>query len=152
MAGIRDIWVYANNIIRSARELINEELQELNLSSSEGNILLHLLTQNRYFRQDDLVEQLDISRPAVSRALESLEKKGYITREKEPFDKRVNWVTPTEKAHQIGPVVEEIYSKIFETATQGVTDEEVMAFITMFAKVSESFSAAIEGKRSTKQQ
>jgi hypothetical protein len=69
MSEIRDIWLHANNMIRSARQIINDNLQPLNLSSAEGNILLHLLTQGQEMGQEQLVNQLDISKPAVSRPL-----------------------------------------------------------------------------------
>ena len=88
MAEIRDIWLHAHNMIRSARQIVNENLRPLNLSSAEGNILLHLLTQCQEMRQEALVEQLDISKPAVSRALDSLERKGFVTRQPDPDDRR----------------------------------------------------------------
>jgi DNA-binding MarR family transcriptional regulator len=142
MTGIREIWFYANNIIRIARQLINDELHSMNLSSAEGNILLHLLTRERLMRQEDIVEELEISKPAVSRAVETLEQKGFIRRDKDPFDKRVNWVALTDKAYEIGPRIEQIYSQIFETAAEGLSEAEVQAFIQLFGRVSASFTQA----------
>jgi uncharacterized membrane protein len=75
MAEIRDVWMHAHNVIRSARQIVNEDLRPLNLSSAEGNILLHLLIHGQEMGQEQLAEQLDISKPAVSRALVSLETK-----------------------------------------------------------------------------
>jgi DNA-binding MarR family transcriptional regulator len=147
MPDIRDIWPLANNILRSARQMVNEELKPLNLSSSEGNILLHLLTQDQVLGQEELVEQLDVSKPAVSRALESLESKGYIVREVDPADKRARRVLLTAKAMEIGLRVEAVYSEIFSIATQGVPQNEIEDFIKLFARVSESFSRARLEKR-----
>jgi MarR family transcriptional regulator, transcriptional regulator for hemolysin len=147
MPDIRDIWPLANNILRSARQMVNEELKPLNLSSSEGNILLHLLTQDQVLGQEELVEQLDVSKPAVSRALESLESKGYIVREVDPADKRARRVLLTAKAMEIGLRVEAVYSEIFSIATQGVPQNEIEDFIKLFARVSESFSRARHEKR-----
>ena len=142
MAGIRDIWLFANNIIRSSRQMINEGLKPLNLSSAEGNIIIHLLTQEQQFRQEDIVEQLDISRPAVSRALESLEGKGFVVREKAPSDKRVSRVKLTAKAMEIAPQIEKVYNDVFTAAAQGINETEINDFINLFRRVSESFSAA----------
>ncbi len=75
MAEIQDIWLHAHNMIRSARQILNEDLRPLNLSSAEGNILLHLLLQGQEMGQEQLAEQLDISMPAVSRAIDLLELK-----------------------------------------------------------------------------
>ncbi len=150
VSDIKEIWLYANNIIRSSRQMVNRGLKPLNLSSAEGNILLHLLTQGSEFRQEDIVAQLDVSKPAVSRALESLEKKGYVTRKKDPFDKRASRVLLTEKARKIGPEVEKIYNGVYSIATQVVPEAEIKEFIKLFGLVSERFSAAVaEGEGDT---
>jgi len=145
VSSIRDIWLFAHNIIRSSRQLVNEGLKPLNLSSAEGNILLHLLTQDGVtgaLRQDDLVEQLDVSRPAVSRALDSLEGKGYVTRDKDPEDRRVSRVLLTERARKTGPRIEEVYERVYAVATEVASQQEIDAFIDLFSRVSDSFSAA----------
>ena len=96
-----------------ARQIVNQNLRPLNLSSAEGNILLHLLTQGQEMVQEQLVEQLDISKPAVSRALDSLETKGYVTRQRDLHDKRAHRVGLTDKAREIGPVVEQVYNHVY---------------------------------------
>ena len=60
MPGIESVWIHANNIIRSARQMVNAQLKSLNLSSAEGNALLHLLNQGEVLRQEDIVEQLEM--------------------------------------------------------------------------------------------
>lgn len=147
MSDIREIWLYANNILRSARQMVNEDLKPLNLSSSEGNILLHLFTQKQGFRQEEIVGQLDISKAAVSRALDSLEKKGYITRGKDPDDKRASRVLITPEALEMGPQIERIYNEVYAVAKQVVSDQELQEFIELFGRVSGSFSLALEEKR-----
>jgi DNA-binding MarR family transcriptional regulator len=142
MSGIRMVWVYANNIIRSARQLVNEELKSLDLSSAEGNILFQLLTQGDTVRQETIVEQLDISKPAVSRALDTLEQKGYVIRGKVDTDKRVSMVMLTNKAHSIGPRVENIYNEMFAVAARGLSDDDIRGFVELFGRVSENFSHA----------
>lgn len=142
MANIRDVWVYANNIIHSARKMINEELKPLGLTSAEGNIILHLLTQGEEIRQEDIVTQLEISKPAVSRALDSLQKKGFVRREKDSHDKRVSRVLLTQRARDKGAKIEQIYDKVFATATQGVREEDIEEAVRFFALISQNFSQA----------
>jgi len=142
MSDIRDVWMHANSMIRSARQIINEGLRPLNLSSAEGNILLHLLTQGQEMRQEQLVEQLDISKPAVSRALDSLEKKGYVTRLKDPDDRRAHRVWLTDKALEIGPAIEHIYNHVYELAVQGISQNEIDGCIELFSRVSQNYTCA----------
>jgi len=140
MAEIREIWLLAHHMIRSARQIINENLRPLNLSSAEGNILLHLLTQGQEMGQEQLVEQLDISKPAVSRALDSLETKGYVTRQQDPDDKRAHRIQLTDKAREIGPVVEQIYNHVYKLAMQGISQEEFDYFVNLFGRMSHNFA------------
>jgi len=146
MTEIRDIWLHAHNMIRTGRQIINKNLHPLGLSSAEGNILLHLFTQGQEMGQDQLVAQLDISKPAVSRTLNSLEKKGYVTRQHDPQDKRAQRVHLTAKALEIGPAVEQAYNQVYRLATQGITQEEFELFVNLFARMSENFTYEQDNK------
>ena len=146
MTEIRDIWLHAHNMIRSARQIINDNLKPLNLSSAEGNILLHLLTQGQEMGQEQLVNQLDISKPAVSRALNTLEIKGYVTRQRDPNDKRARWVRLTNKALEIGPAVEQAYNHVYKLAMQGISQDEFDYFVKLFSRISENFAHEHEQK------
>lgn len=140
MYEIRDIWLHAHNMIRSARQIINENLRPLNLSSAEGNILLHLLTQGQEMGQDEIVEQLDVSKPAVSRTLDSLEAKAFITRQPDLQDRRVHRVRLTQKALAIGPAVEQAYNHLYAIAMQDISPQELDEFIRLFGRMSENFT------------
>lgn len=142
MAEIRDIWLHAHHMIRSARQIVNENLRPLNLSSAEGNILLHLLTQGQELGQEQLVEQLDISKPAVSRALNSLETKGLVTRQQDRYDRRMHRVRLTDEARKIGPAVEQAYNQLYVLAMRGISQEELDYFVKLFSRMSENFIRA----------
>ncbi len=148
MADIRDIWLHAHHMIRSARQIVNENLRPLNLSSAEGNILLHLLTQGQELVQEQLVEQLDISKPAVSRALDSLEAKGFVTRQHTLLDRRVHRIQLTEHARSIGPAVEQAYNQLYALAIQGISTEEMEQFLYLFGRISENF-LRVQGMKNT---
>ena len=151
MAEIRDIWLHAHNMIRSARQILNEDLRPLNLSSAEGNILLHLLIRGQEMGQEQLAEQLDISKPAVSRALDSLEAKGFVTRQPDPEDRRVHRVRLTGQAREIGPTVEQAYNQLYVLAMQGISQEELDYFVNLFSRMSENFMRAQAKKKSEDQ-
>ena len=140
MAEIRDVWLHAHNMIRTGRQIINKNLGPLGLSSAEGNILLHLLTQGREMGQEQLVEQLDVSKPAISRTLNSLESKGYILRRPDPNDKRAQRLQLTGKALEIGPAVEQVYNHIYTLALRGITEEEMEYFLKLLDRISENFT------------
>ena len=141
MSEIRDIWLHAHNMIRSARQIINENLRPLGLSSAEGNIVLHLFTQGQEMGQEQLVAQLDVSKAAVSRTLNSLDKKGYIARQRDPDDRRAHRIRLTDAALKIGPAVEQVYNHIFTLAVQGISQDELEYFMNLFKRISENFAS-----------
>ena len=141
MSEIRDIWLHAHNMLRSARQYINENLRPLGISSAEGNILLHLFTQGQEMGQEQLVTQLDVSKAAISRSLHSLEAKGYITRQRDPDDKRAYRIQLTDAALEIGPAVEGIYNHIFALAVQNISQDELDCLMNLFGRISENFAS-----------
>ena len=146
MDNIRGIWQHAHHMLRSARKMINDNLDSLDLGSAEGNILLHLLTQGKEMTQDQLVDQLDISKPAVSNALDSLEAKGYVTRQQASNDRRVHKVSLTPLAQEIAPAIEKAYNQLYTIAMQGITPEELDVFLSLFNRISENLMNAQTSK------
>ena len=142
MADIRNVWLHAHNMLRSARQIINQNLRPLGLSSAEGNILLHLLTQNEEMPQEQIGAVLDISKPAVSRALDTLEAKGLIARLADPADRRVRRVQLTARAREIGPAVEQVYNQLYTAAMEDITPEELAEFTRLFGRMAENFTRA----------
>jgi MarR family transcriptional regulator for hemolysin len=147
MSQLRDIWPLANSVIRTARQMVNRRLQPLGLSSAEGNILFHLLTQARAMSQEEIVAQLDISKPAVSRALDTLEAKGYVSRARDSVDRRVNRVTLTDRAHSAAASIEQVYAEVIGTAASAVTPAEAAEFIDVFRRVSAVLTAATQDRQ-----
>ena len=148
MASIKDVWGFSHNIIRAGRQLVNDGLRPLGLTSAEGNVLLHLLSEGDAVRQEDLVERLDVSKTAISRAVDALEAKGYATREKDLSDKRASLIYLTPRAAQIATPVEEVYNRVFAVAAEGIDESSIAAFSHLFAKVSANFDRARAAGRS----
>ena len=140
MPKIRDVWLHAHSMLRSARQIINEGLRPLGLSSAEANILLHLFTHGQEMGQEQLVEQLDVSKPAVSRTLKALESKGCIVRQRSPDDKRAYRIRLTDKALEIGPAIEQVYNYVYALAMRGISQDELACFMTLFGQISENLA------------
>jgi MarR family transcriptional regulator, transcriptional regulator for hemolysin len=139
VAEIRDIWLQANHMLHVARQIINRDLRSLNLTGAEGNILLHLFTQGEDMRQEQLVEELEISKPAVSRGLDSLAAKGFITRQTDPDDRRAHRVLLTDTARAVGPAIERIYDQVYTRAVRGIRPEELDYLVALIARLSHNF-------------
>lgn len=140
MPNISDVWGLANNIIRSSRMILNENLKPLGLTSAEANILLQLVTEGDMVRQEDLAELLDVSKPAISRALDTLESKEYVARERDLSDKRACLVVLTPKANAAAVHIKKIYQQMVEVAEIGLTPDETTVFMSVFGRVSDNLA------------
>lgn len=142
MLSIRNLWVDMKGVLRAARQIINRELEPLNLSSAEGDILFHLLTGSNNLSQEKLAERLDIGKAAVSRAVDSLEIKGYVLRLRHSNDKRAYCVSLTDKAYSIGDRVVEVYEKLYRLARKGIDDNKLAQIESVLARVANNLQAS----------
>ncbi|MDU5082419.1 MarR family winged helix-turn-helix transcriptional regulator [Tissierella carlieri] len=135
MLSIRNIWLDMKGILRSARQIINAELEPLNLSGAEGDILFHLLTGSNKLQQEQLAEQLDIGKAAVSRVVDSLESKGYVMRIRQHEDRRAYSVSLTDKAFSVCSDIKDIYENLYMLVREGITDEEFIHIESLLSRV-----------------
>ena len=76
---------------------VNSQLTPYNLKFTEFIYLLNLYEGNGS-PQEFLIKRTYTDKSAITRTLQSLEKKGFVTRKKNPLDKRINNVYLTEKS------------------------------------------------------
>lgn len=135
MADIRNLWLEMKSVLRSARLMINAELEPLFLTGAEGDILFHLMTGSNAFSQEQLAQQLDIGKAAISRVVDSLEAKGYIQRLHNPEDKRAYIVCLTDKAVSIGRQVVGVYDRLYKRVKNGIAEEELALIESLLRRV-----------------
>lgn len=138
MPTIRDFWIGLKAVLRSARQLVNKELEGLHLTSAQGDALFYLLTEQDGFTQEQLAQWLDVDKGAISRTVDSLAEKGYVRRERHLSDGRAYRVLLTEKAVEIGPAVTSAYQKVYEAAGKGIPEAEFRRLGTLLHLVAES--------------
>ena len=132
---IRNMWLDMKGVLRLARQIINAELEPLNLSGAEGDILFHLLTGSNKLQQEQLAEQLDIGKAAVSRVVDSLESKGYVMRVRQHENRRAYSVFLTDKAFSVGEDIKNIYDKLYMRVRKGIADEEFIHIESLLSRV-----------------
>lgn len=121
---------------RHSQVYFNCSLKEFGITSAEYSFLLYLY-RNDGATQDELSSYLYIDKAATARAIQSLEQKGYITKAKDPHDKRCNRIFLTDKAktHE-----EEIWRRIRrwgEYLTEGIDEMTIDTIIDALEKMIE---------------
>jgi DNA-binding MarR family transcriptional regulator len=145
MISMLDFWLEIKGILRAARQRINAALAPLQLSSAEGDILFHLLTGGDCLRQEQLAERLDIGKAAVSRAVDSLEEKGYVVRARQTDDRRAACVRLTDKAAAAGGDIVGIYQRLYTGIQKGIADEEFGHIESVLSRVAANLQALGDG-------
>lgn len=141
MHSIKQLINVGSNIVQSAKLYLNQALKEKNLSSAETNVLMFLYTNGDHVSQDAIVSGVDVSKPAISRTINSLEKKGYIVREPNPNDKRSNLINLTEKAWQEEEYIQSVYADFLNIAARGLPEDKVAEFIGLLQQVSDNIDS-----------
>lgn len=128
----------AGRIIQSGQLCIIDVLQEKKLGSAEANVLMFLYANGDGVIQDDLVSGIAVSKPAISRTVISLERKGYITRKHSHTDKRAYLVYLTAKARREEDFIRQQYADLITVAATGIPVEKVEEFIEIFKQVADN--------------
>jgi DNA-binding MarR family transcriptional regulator len=135
LSDIRQVISLAVDIIQMGQTCISSGLKSRNLGSAEANVLMFLYSNGDGVRQDDIVSGVDVSKAAISRTVRSLQRKGYLLRERSRTDKRAVLVRLTDKARACEGFVHEQYSALFRAAAAGVPVDKVDEIAALFIKV-----------------
>jgi DNA-binding MarR family transcriptional regulator len=91
--------------------------------------LLGQLHEHRALRLATLAEYLSYDPPMVTKLVKRLEKLGFLTRTPDKKDERAKVVTITVRGHTLIEKIEPHIKKSMATMLQGITREELLAYI-----------------------
>lgn len=131
--------VLINRINRNIRRIKNQEMAEYNLRSVHISCLYYLyLTQG--LTATDLCERCEEDKATISRALDYLDKNGYLICEAKAKRYRSPLVL-TEKGEEAGKRITDKINKVLDEISGGLTEEERIAFYRSLTIISESLEA-----------
>ena len=108
---------------------------EFNLSRIEIIILTFLHNNPSYDSARDIVEFRMLQRGNVSAAVDTLEKKGYLTRDTDPDDKRIIHLKLTEQTDDIVRAIEEKQEALVLCIFAGFSEDEKKNFAAYNARL-----------------
>ncbi|QQP70114.1 MarR family transcriptional regulator [Carnobacterium sp. CS13] len=127
---LRDIGVIA----RSLDSIANIEFKELNLTRGQYLYLVRI-KENPGIIPDNLSEMIKVDRTTASRAIQKLEKSGFIEKRSDSANKKIKRLFTTKKGDELADFIikENEYSN--EVALKGLTDEEIETFSQLLSKI-----------------
>ena len=94
--------------------------------------------------QDEIAQDICLSKSAASRALGQLEERGYIKREQSSSDKRRFAVYPTEKAEGVIDGIRSTTNEWNTIICEGISQEEMEIFSSVLSKMENNAKSAIQ--------
>lgn len=121
-------WI--NLISRTSRAQCERELAPYKLSSGSYGILMVLFRCNG-ITQNQLCSQLMVHKANITRALQKLEKEGYVHREPDSIDGRTYRIYLTSKACEIRPKITNRLSQWNDSMLDPLTSDQRDELLTL---------------------
>ncbi|MCC4770427.1 MarR family transcriptional regulator [Methanosarcina sp. DH2] len=121
------------HIYRSHLAYMAKELEAYRIGSGQFDFLMVLYHRDG-ISQDNLAKALKVSKATSTRAIQSLEKEGYVYRQRDRGDLRAYKVYLTEKGKEIRVVILEKLISFIDTLLSDFTPEEKEIFRQLVQK------------------
>ena len=116
------------------RRLMQYYLDETGVYQAQHRLLMEI-ARNPRASQKDLARSMDISAATVAVSLKKLEKGGYIKREVDEKDNRLNKITITEKGNKVVKRSKEIFAAADRKILAGFREEEKHTLFVLLQKL-----------------
>ncbi|MVB10506.1 Transcriptional regulator SlyA [Caprobacter fermentans] len=143
---IMSIGKWISILYRQAQIYLNRELKPYDLNSSEYIYLVNLAAETNGSNQKHLSDMIMIDDALTTRAMKSLENKGFIIREKSQSDKRSYHISLTEKGVDIQPIILETLKKWTDIISEGMDEDEKDFMIQKLTVMSNNAIKVTKGK------
>ncbi|MCB5234859.1 MAG: MarR family winged helix-turn-helix transcriptional regulator [Candidatus Cloacimonetes bacterium] len=121
-------------LYRRNQAYLDAALKEYNLTASELAFIISLYRKDG-ISQEELSTRLAIDKAATANALRSLENKGYVSRMRNPQDRRANIIIVTEYARRMEEGVREQLVNWTNFLTEGIDQESVETMFEVLEKM-----------------
>lgn len=121
-------------IYRNMQILIGNKLTDLKLRSGQYDFFLVIYLQEG-ITQKELSEHLRIGKSTTAKAVKYLVQNGYVVKEKDEKDGRVEHLYLSEMGRKQAPAVEQIFEESVGVAAKGLSDSELEQLSYLMNKV-----------------
>lgn len=87
-----------------------------------------------HVRVSDISDALDLPRPGVTRTVKEMEQKGYLRKLASPDDRRVTYISITEKGRELSRKYDENYFSELSAYLDDISEEEADCMIRTIGK------------------
>lgn len=114
---------YISVLYRRAQAYIGSQMKSYDIGSGQYSFLI-ILYEKDGISQEELAAQLLIDKGTTARAVDKLEKAGYVVRKKNPEDRRAYNIFLTDKANEIKPILFRLLGSWTDILIQDLSEQE----------------------------
>ena len=133
-------------ICREQRGLANEELTKVGLYAGQEMFLCQLW-QHDGLAQSQLVEQMCVQPPTISKMLDRMQKSGLVVRRPDPEDSRISRVYLTAQGRSLQASVCGVWAHLEERVSEGLSVEERLLLRRLLLNVYQSLTGGKQHDR-----
>ncbi|XPV67809.1 MAG: MarR family winged helix-turn-helix transcriptional regulator [Halarcobacter sp.] len=112
----------------------NQKIKEFDISPEQWSLIFRIV-ENPGLTQRELANSTYKDQANITRSLDRLEKKGFLTRISNGEDRRVMNISPTPKAKELVEKVVPISQEYNQLLSKGLSEEEYRSLIRLLNKV-----------------
>ena len=129
-------------LVHSLKRQLHHRIEQLNLDIAPMHVrVLKIINKKVSCTAIDIANFLNRDKAQVTRLLNTLITQELIVKEPNPEDKRSQCLRLTDKSQQIMGEIAQIDKKIHEQMTDGITEEELILFENIAAKMAKNLSS-----------
>lgn len=146
----KDIIHQLINFAIKHRKIMQVYLDETGVYHAQHRLLMEI-SRNPYASQNDIAKLMDVSAATIAVSLKKLEKGGYICREVDEGDNRLNQITITEKGKKVVEHSRQIFESTDRKLFEGFTDPEKSELFCLLQKINANLAKMEEEIRLKKE-
>lgn len=128
---------------RLMRTIFDRRVREVGLTRSQW-VVLRRLYRNPGINQSELAEMLEVEKASAGRLIDRLEKNGWVERQPDAADRRVNRLFLTPRAIRINDRIQPIADEMVEEALAGFSPEDRKRLTEVMTLMKARLQAMIE--------
>ncbi|KAF6568183.1 MarR family transcriptional regulator [Paenibacillus sp. FSL M8-0228] len=121
-------------IARALDSISNIEFKEYDLTKGQYLYLVRIC-ENPGIIQEKLAEMIKVDRTTASRAIKKLVINGFIEKEEDQHNKKINKLFPTEKGNKVYPFIKREHDYSDNVALAGFSESEVNTIFNLLQRV-----------------
>lgn len=133
----------AKRMIFMARKMqlcIGERLSKFEITAAEEPFFM-AIQRNAGATQEELTALVGVDKAATTRAIRSLESKGYLVRRRDDRDRRQNRVYPTDAVFGIGASLHKELLGLNDEAVKGLSEEQLRVLSEALSVMEDNLNA-----------